>query len=69
MSERLPTGWRLIAIPDEPTERMIDAGREHNHRHNAEANMIDSFKAMIAEAEIEAFDLTGGARAALEQTQ
>ena len=48
----------MIAIPDEPTERMIEAGREHNHQHNSISNMVDSFKAMVAEAEIESYDIT-----------
>lgn len=47
------------AALDNPTERMIDAGLEHNHRHNSAENMVASFKAMVAQAEIDGDIATG----------
>ena len=37
----------------EPTKAMIEAGLDHNHRHNSEANMVASFKSMMVQAEID----------------
>lgn len=37
----------------EPTEAMVSAGEETNHRNNSTDNMIASFKAMMMQAEID----------------
>ena len=48
-----PVAWRRSFLDAPPTERMIEAGLDHNHRHNSTENMIASFQAMLAQAEID----------------
>ena len=48
-----PVELRRGFLDAEPTDAMIDAGLEFNHRHNSAENMIASFKAMLAQAEID----------------